>query len=238
MKKLFVSLLALSLVIASSPRSMAGDETPKLTTPKVSEEAERMSNSTTTLKEVLGIPEDGIPQSMVDNAAAIVVIPGLIKAGFIAGAKHGNGVMSARNKEGWSHPTFVSMSGGSVGWQAGVESTDLVLVFMSQKNVKALLNGEFTLGADASVAIGPVGRDAGAGTNPAVKAEIFTYSRSRGVFAGIALDGSHLSIDKDANVRYYGDGVVAEDLMLGTHPKVPKEADDFKATLNGLTKKS
>lgn len=238
MKKLTASFLALLLIFAIAPLSIAGDEAAKGTAPKASEESERMANSTTTLKEVLAIPEDGIPQSMIDNAAAIVVIPNLIKAGFIAGAKHGNGVMSARSKEGWSHPTFVTMSGGSVGWQAGIESTDLVLVFMSQKNVRALLNGEFTLGADASVAVGPVGREAGAGTNPAVKAEIYTYSRSRGAFAGIAVDGSHLGIDQDANVRYYGEGVVAEDLMLGTHPRAPKEAEQFKATLNSLTKKS
>jgi lipid-binding SYLF domain-containing protein len=227
MRQLLAAFMAMLLVGSIAATSMAG----------ANDEADRMANSTTTVKEVLSIPEDGIPQSMVDNAAAIVVIPGLIKAGFIAGAKHGNGVMSVRGEQGWSHPTFVTMTGGSVGWQAGVESTDLVLVFMSEKSVKALLNGEFTLGADASVAAGPVGRQASAGTNLTAQAEIYTYSRSRGVFAGIAIDGSHLGIDNDANVRYYGEGTKANDLLFGTHAKAPEGAEVFKVTLNDMTTK-
>jgi lipid-binding SYLF domain-containing protein len=109
---------------------------------------------------------------------------------------------------------------------------------MSQKSVNALLNGEFTLGADASIAAGPVGREASAGTNLSVKAEIYSYSRSRGIFAGIAVDGSNLGIDNDANGRYYGKGITANDVLLGAHSNAPKSADDFKLTLNNLTKKS
>jgi lipid-binding SYLF domain-containing protein len=238
MKKLFTLVTALAFLSSIAPASKAGDEKPKEAQAKVSDESERMTNSTTTLKEIIAIPEDGIPQSMFDNAAAIIVIPNLIKAGFIVGAKRGEGVMSVRNENGWTHPTFVNLTGGSIGWQAGVESTDLVLVFMSQKSVKALLNGEFTLGADASVAAGPVGRTASAGTNLSVKAEIYSYSRSRGVFAGLAVDGSKLGIDNDANGRYYGKGMTANQVLLGVHGAAPKSADDFKLTLNNLTKKS
>jgi lipid-binding SYLF domain-containing protein len=238
MNKLLSLVTAFALLSSIAPASKAGGEKPAETAAKVSDESERMTNSTTTLKEITAIREDGIPQSMIDKAAAIVVIPNLIKAGFIVGAKHGEGVMSVRNEKGWTHPTFVRMSGGSIGWQAGVESTDLVLVFMSQKSVKALLNGEFTLGADASVAAGPVGRDASASTNLSAKAEVYSYSRSRGVFAGLAVDGSNLGIDDDANGRYYGKGMTANTVMFGVHGAAPKSADDFKVTLNNLTRKS
>ena len=237
MNRLLASFMAALFVFSISAVAIADDETKSNEAASTTDESEKMTSATTTLKEVLAIPENGIPQAMLDNAAAIVVIPELIKAGFIAGAKHGDGVMSTRGKAGWSHPSFVTMSGGSIGWQAGVESTDLVLVFMSEKNVKDLLNGEFTLGADASVAVGPVGRQAAAGTNLSVKAEIYAYSRSRGVFAGIAIDGSHLGIDNDANVRYYGEGTTANALLFGEHAKAPAGAEGFKVTLNNLTKK-
>jgi lipid-binding SYLF domain-containing protein len=238
MKTLFAFLMAMALVLAIAPISMAGDEDSTDTKAKVSDESERMMNATTTLKEVIGIPEDGIPQSMFDNAAAIVVIPSLVKAGFIIGARRGEGVMSVRGEKGWTHPAFVNLTGGSIGWQAGVSSTDLILVFMSEKNVKALLNGEFTLGADAAVAAGPVGREASAGTNLSVKAEIYSYSRSRGLFAGVAIDGSQLGIDDDATARYYGEGMTASKVLYGTHDKAPESAERFKLTLNDLTNKS
>jgi len=238
MKQLFTFVMAMAFLFSIAPASKADDEKPKETAAKVSDESERMMNATTTLKEIVDIPEDGIPQSMFDNAAAIIVIPNLIKAGFIVGGKRGEGVMSVRSGKDWTHPTFVNLTGGSIGWQAGVESTDLVLVFMSEKSVKALLNGEFTLGADASVAAGPVGRTASAGTNLSAKAEIYSYSRSRGIFAGIAVDGSNLGVDNDANGRYYGKGMTANDVLFGAHGKAPESADDFKLTLNNLTNKS
>jgi lipid-binding SYLF domain-containing protein len=194
-----------------------------------------MMNATTTLEEVIGIPEDGIPKTMLENAAASVVIPSLVKAGFSVGAKRGEGVMSIRGKNGWTHPAFVNLTGGSIGWQAGVSSTDLVLVFMSEKNVKALLDGEFTLGADAAIAAGPLGREASAGTNLSVKAEIYSYSRSRGLFAGIAIDGSQLGIDNDATARFYGKGMTATKVLYEAHDKAPESANRFKQTLNSLT---
>ncbi|MEJ2723017.1 MAG: lipid-binding SYLF domain-containing protein [bacterium] len=203
---------------------------------KMSNVAERVSDATTTLEEITRIPEKGIPKEMLENAAAIVVIPNLVKAAFVVGGEHGKGVMSVRGKDGWSLPTFVQMTGGSVGWQAGVQATDLVLVFMSERNVKALMNGEFTLGADASVAAGPVGRNASAGTNPKITAEIYSYSRSRGAFAGISLDGSKLSIDNDANAQYYGKGATAESILWGTDTVPPKSAKGFQVALADLAK--
>jgi lipid-binding SYLF domain-containing protein len=238
MKTLFAYLMAVGLMVSMTPASQAGGDTPKNADVEVSDETERMTNATTTLKEIVGIPEDGIPQSMLDNAAAIVVIPGLVKASFIVGGKRGEGVMSVRNVTGWTHPTFVNLTGGSIGWQAGVSSTDLVLVFMNEKTVKELLNGEFTLGADAAVAVGPVGRVASAGTNLELKAEIYSYSRSSGLFAGISVDGSQLDVDNDANVRYYGAGRNASDVLYGASAKAPQSADEFKLTLNKLTHRS
>ncbi len=238
MKTLFAFLIAAAVVLANAPLSMAGDKDSTDSTTTVSDESQRMMNATTTLEEVIGIPENGIPQTMFDNAAAIIVIPSLVKAGFIIGAKRGEGVMSIRGEKGWGHPAFVNLTGGSIGWQAGVSSTDLILVFMSEKNVKALLNGEFTLGADAAVAAGPVGREASAGTNLSAKAEIYSYSRSRGLFAGVAIDGSQLGIDNDATARYYGDGMTASKVLYETHDKAPESAEHFKLTLNNLTKKS
>ena len=187
-----VILMFVVFVLAAALQTMAapGDEQKpekKTSNEKMSNDAERVNDATTTLEEITRIPEKGIPKEMLENAAAIVVIPNLVKAAFVVGGEHGKGVMSVRGKDGWSLPTFVQMTGGSVGWQAGVQATDLVLVFMSERNVKALMNGEFTLGADASVAAGPVGRNASAGTNPRITAEIYSYSRSRGAFAGISL---------------------------------------------------
>jgi lipid-binding SYLF domain-containing protein len=230
--KLFLTLLTAAVLAGSFGRiSLAGND-------KAAEESKRMTDAAITLEEIAGIREGGIPQSMMENAAAIVVIPGLVKAGFIIGGKRGKGVMSVRNDDGWSRPSFVTLTGGSVGWQAGVQSTDLVLVFMSRKNVTALLDGEFTLGADASVAVGPVGREAGAGTNLPFKAEIYSYSRSRGVFAGISVDGSRLNIDTDANARFYGKGTKTEDLLFGARGEVPESAEQFRMKLDDVSRKS
>jgi lipid-binding SYLF domain-containing protein len=165
-----------------------------------------------------------------------VVIPDLLKAGFIAGVKSGNGVMASHKANGWTHPAYVKLAGGSIGWQAGVESTDLVLVFMSEKHVQKLLNGEFTLGADASVAVGPVGRQGSIGTNENAKSAVYTYSRSKGVFAGISLDGSKISIDKESNERVYGTGANVHSIINGQQAKAPAEAEAFKTTLNTMTK--
>jgi lipid-binding SYLF domain-containing protein len=226
MKKLIASCVALALALAVVP-SFADDK---------ADDVKKLTEATTTIKEILSIPENGIPQEMLDNAAAVVVIPDMVKAAFIVGGRGGDGVMALHGAQGWSLPAFVEAGGGSVGLQAGIEEADLVLVFMSEKHVNKILNGEFTIGADASVSAGPVGRQASAGTNENAKSAIYAYSRSAGVFAGVALDGTKIDIDEEANVRVYGTGANVNSIVHGKQAKAPAEAETFKTTLNSLTK--
>ena len=159
------------------------------------------------LHETMGVPVRQIPARLLDDAQGIAIIPNVIKIGFIAGIRRGQGVVMVREPNGaWSLPQFVTLTGGSVGWQAGVQGTDVVLVFMTQKSVQGLLTGKFTIGADVAAAAGPVGRNAAAATDGRLKAEILSYSRSRGLFAGVALDGSVIETNAVAQTTYYGTG--------------------------------
>jgi len=168
-------------------------------------EAKTVQESADVLKEIMKIPEKGIPPALLRDARAVAIIPGVIKGAFIVGGRHGTGVLLVRGENGrWSDPIFVSITGGSVGWQVGGTSTDLILVFKSLKDVDKLRKGKFTLGADAAVAAGPVGRNAEAATDVMLKSEILSYSRSRGLFAGVALEGAALLVDDDADAAYYG----------------------------------
>jgi lipid-binding SYLF domain-containing protein len=151
----------------------------------------------------LQIPQ--IPESLLANVHAVAIIPDVIKLGFVVGGQRGHGVIVVREVNGaWRAPLFVTITGGSIGWQAGAQATDFVLVFKSQKSVDGLMRGTFTLGADAAIAAGPVGRRAGAATDAELKAEIYSYSRTRGLFAGVSLEGSALQVDDRANAAYYG----------------------------------
>ena len=181
------------------------------------------------LEESSRMPEKTIPPTLMKNAAGIAVIPSLVKAGFVVGGRHGKGLMSIRGQDGrWTYPFFVTLTGGSVGWQIGVQTSDIVLVFTTKKSIDSIRRGKFTLGADASVAAGPVGRHAEAGTDLNLKAEIFSYSRSRGLFAGVALEGSSLAIDHVANAAFYNTpGIDLAALMAGQVKKLPPEADGF-----------
>lgn len=157
------------------------------------------------LGELMAIPARQIPRRLMDEAQGIVIVPNVVKIGFIAGARRGHGVVLVRDAEGeWSLPQFVTLTGGSVGWQAGVQGTDIVLVFTTRKGVEGLLRGKFTIGVDAAVTAGPVGREMAAGTDATLQSEIYSYSRSRGLFLGVAVDGSALEIDNEAHVFYYG----------------------------------
>lgn len=157
------------------------------------------------LADFVAIPARRIPQHLLAEATAVAVIPDVTKIGFVAGVRRGHGVVMVRDAEGeWSLPQFITLTGGSVGWQAGVQGTDVVLVFMTKKSIEGLLRGKFTIGADASAAAGPVGRNAAAATDFRLKAEILSYSRSRGLFVGLALDGSAIEIDANAQVAFYG----------------------------------
>ncbi len=154
--------------------------------------------------EIMAIPANGIPASLLANAQGIVIVPDLVKGGFVVGARYGRGIVMVRDERGfWRPPAFVTLAGGSVGWQIGLQVTDIILVFKSRSSVDNLMRGKFTVGADAAAAAGPVGREAAAATDAGLRAEIYTYSRSRGLFAGVSLDGSVLQIDHTANAAFY-----------------------------------
>ena len=170
------------------------------------------------LDELRGGRDEVIPDRLLERAYGIAVIPDLTKVAFFAGGRRGHGVLVVRDRQGrFTSPVFITMTGGSFGWQWGVQSADIVLVFTTPKGVEGISGGKVTLGADASVAAGPVGRQASAATDPTFKAEVYSYSRSRGVFAGLALDGTVISIDDDADAAFYGKpGIAAGDLLSGS----------------------
>lgn len=201
-----------------------------------SRELERADNAREVLDKVINMPENRIPFSLMERAQAVAVIPGVVKAGFVFGGQGGRGLLSVRQEDGsWSLPVFLTFGGGSVGFQAGVQSTDVVLVFTSRRSVNTILNGTFTLGADAAVAAGPVGRQTSAATDHRLDAEIYSYSRSRGLFAGISLDGSVLNVDHRANERVYGSNVSARRVFAGEVGERPRQIIDFTDMLEELS---
>ena len=170
-----------------------------------------VDDSRDVLNEIMSIPASGIPASLLANAQGIVIVPDLVKGGFILGLRHGRGIVMVRDERGsWRPPSFVTLTGGSVGWQIGLQVTDVVLVFKTRSSVQGLLRGKFTIGANAAAAAGPVGREAAAATDTQLLAEIFTWSRSRGLFAGVSLDGSALEIDQKGNTAFYGGANVTD----------------------------
>ncbi|MCA9237027.1 MAG: lipid-binding SYLF domain-containing protein [Planctomycetales bacterium] len=167
-------------------------------------EEETVRESIEALNEIMAIPAQAIPQRMLAGAEGIAVIPNVIKGGLVIGARHGRGTLMVRDENrNWHAPLFVTITGGSVGWQAGVQSTDVILVFKTKKSIQGILSKKFTLGVDATAAAGPVGRQAAAATDIQLQAEIFSYARSRGLFLGASLDGSMLKVDGMANAAYY-----------------------------------
>jgi lipid-binding SYLF domain-containing protein len=190
-----------------------------------SDEDARAANAVRVLSEIQAIPEDAIPDRMLDSAHAIVVVPDSIKAGLVIGARRGHGLLSVKRADGtWSNPAFVTLTGGSIGLQAGVQSSDIVLVFTSPRGVDSIVNGKITLGADAGVAAGPVGRSASAATDGELKAEIWSWSRARGLFAGVALDGAVLSIDDGADQAVYGAGTTPRMIFENRYAQRPSNA--------------
>lgn len=176
---------------------------------------ERAQKAATVLNEMMGIPEDRIPDDLMERAKAIAVFPDVVKGAFGIGGRYGKGLVSQRMANGrWSPPAYVEIGGGSLGFQIGVSSTDLVLVFTNDEGVRSLLKGKVTLGADASVAAGPVGRHASAATDVKLNSAIYSYSRAKGLFAGVALDGAAVTMDDSANRKVYGQSVTGEDILL------------------------
>ncbi len=201
-----------------------------------STEDARAHNAVRVLTDIQAIPESAIPDKLLDEARAVVVVPDTIKAGLIIGGRRGHGLMSIKTADGtWSNPSFVSLTGGSIGLQAGVQSSDVVLVFRSDRGLESIVNGKFTLGADAGVAAGPIGRSASASTDGELKAEIWSWSRARGLFAGVALDGAVLAIDDRANEAVYGRDTTPRMIFEG-RAQAPSEAVvDFRDTLEEAT---
>ena len=197
------------------------------------QEPKKIEDCIDVVKAIKAIPEEGIPYILLRNAQGIMIIPGVIKLGFVIGGRYGTGILLVRDDQGnWSDPVFVSIAGGSLGWQIGAESTDLILVFKTKMSVSGILKGKFTLGADASVAAGPVGRSAEGATDVMLKSEILSYSRSRGLFAGVSLEGASLAVDEDATDAYYGKkGLHTADILAGKGGKMSPATRELKALL-------
>jgi lipid-binding SYLF domain-containing protein len=198
-----------------------------------SREDARAQNAVRVLTDIQAIPESAIPDKLLDEARAIVVVPDSIKASLVVGGRRGHGLLSVKNADGsWSNPAFVTLTGGSIGFQAGVQSADIVLVFRSDRGLESIVNGKFTLGADAGVAAGPVGRNASAATDGEMKAEIWSWSRARGLFAGVALDGAVLAIDDAADEAVYGRDTTPRMIFEGRASQRPSDAVvDFRDRL-------
>lgn len=190
---------------------------PLSATPDKGDTEKRLQEAANTIDEIMSAPDKGIPADLFQKAACVTIVPGVKKAAFVIGAKYGRGFMVCRNgKGGWTAPAGVRVEGGSVGFQIGGAETDVVMLVMNQDGVNKLLSNKFTFGADASATAGPVGRSASAATDAQLKAEILTYSRSKGLFAGVSLEGATLRTDEDANKDLYGKAVSNKDIVAGT----------------------
>jgi len=192
----------------------------------------RIQEAANVLKEIHAVPDKDIPQDLWNKAACVIVVPGLKKGAFVLGGEYGKGLMSCRRDRMWSAPIFMQVGKGSVGFQIGAQSIDLVLLVMNTTGTQKLLRNKVTLGVEASVAAGPVGRDARAATDAQLKAEILSYSRTQGLFAGINLSGGVVKADEDDNEDLYGVGVSPRDVVLGTTIRSPQAAEPFMNALD------
>src|SRR5438132_2635218 len=187
---------------------------------KLADATKEAQKASDVFTEIMNVPDKAIPQNLLDKAEAIAVFPGVIKAGFIVGGRGGSGVISRRVRGGWSAPAFFNLGGGSIGLQIGASSTDYVLLFMNDNAVESLLGDKFEIGGEGSAAAGPVGRSASASTDVKLNAQILSYSRSRGAFAGLELKGVVIKPDKEDNLQVYG--MTARDILTGAN-KIPME---------------
>ncbi len=226
--KVLSAVLLVVLLLACTP----------LFSQESSEVNDRVVRGAVVLKEIMGTPDKSIPQDLLDGGACVVVIPGMVRGAFVFGANYGKGEISCRTENGhgpWSPPSMVLMSGGSFGLQIGAQATDLVLVVMNLSGMESLLDSQFTLGGDANVAAGPVGRTAAAKTDVLLGAKILAYSRNKGIFAGVSLNGEVVRADKNANFVLYKQNLSARDILFKGLPDVPRDAKIF---MDELTKAS
>lgn len=219
------SLVGLLSFVNPAPLRAADDDT---------KETDRVRNAGKVAKEIMDIPDD-IPQDLINKADCVIVLPSVLKAAFIVGASYGRGVMTCRGGDNfrgpWGPPSMMALEGGSFGFQIGGQATDFVLLIMNERGASAILSSKVKLGADASAAAGPVGRTAAAATDVTLRAEVLTYSRSRGLFAGVSLEGSTLRPDNDANERLYGKKIEAKEIVLHRAVPIPASAKLLIATL-------
>ncbi len=191
---------------------------------------ERLTNAQAVVNEIMSTPDKGIPESILAGASCVVVIPSFKKGAFLVGAQYGQGAATCRTSKGWSSPVFIQLTGGSFGFQAGGQATDLVLVAMNQNGLQDMLKNKFKIGGDAAASAGPVGRNAQAGTDWKLNAEFLTYSRSKGLFAGIDLDGTVLSQNQEDTRTFYGADLPYEQVLKGNQP-TPEDARPFVRTV-------
>ena len=216
--------IVLLVVIVSFGSVMAADEQ------KASKASDRVQASADVLNEIQSAPDSGIPQEILSRSECVAVVPSMLKGGFIVGAKYGRGVASCRTSKGWSAPAFFMVTGGSFGFQIGGQAVDLVMLIMNHDGMQHLLSSQFALGADASVAAGPVGRHAEGNTDWKMRAQVLTYSRARGVFAGVSLNGAVMKQDKNSTREFYGHMVTFKAALTG-EVEPPAPANPFLTTL-------
>ncbi len=195
---------------------------------------ERVQRAGTVFNEIMSAPDNSIPGNVLEKAKCIAIVPSMVSAGFMVGGKHGRGVATCRTSSGWSAPAFFDVTGGSYGLQIGAQKTDLVMLIMNEKGMEHLLSSKFELGGEAGVAAGPVGRQGTAATDWKMNAEVLTYSRSKGVFAGVDLSGASIKQDEDATKAFYGQNVSFKDALTGQVPP-PAGARDFLAQIKTAT---
>src|ERR1700735_4646501 len=212
-----------TILLAAGPIARASDR---------QNDSDRMQKAAQVFKEIMDTPDKGIPHDLLDSAKCIAIIPGDKKFAFIFGGNYGRGVATCRTAHGWSAPMFLAIDGGSVGYQIGGSSTDLVMLFMNDRALHSLLSDKFKLGANASVAAGPVGRNASAGTDLRLNAEILSYSRAKGVFAGVSLDGAVVQADKSGDESMYGRNIDRHEILRGK-VAVPASARGLLSEIGG-----
>jgi len=217
MNKILISLV----VLLATTAAFAGDR---------ENDVERLNTGATVIKEIMSAPDSGVPDEIINNAKCIAVIPSMLKAAFGVGGSYGKGVASCRTEKGWSAPAFFSLKGGSFGFQIGGQAADIIMLIMNDEGMNNLLESKFKLGADASVAAGPVGRHADASTDWKMRAQVLTYSRARGVFAGISLNGAVINQHKEDTRDFYGRLVPFRTILRGNIAS-PKDAEIWHDTL-------
>lgn len=230
-----------ALILVAVPLALSGPAFGRLPAQEkgpAAGQVKKVEDAIRVLEEMMKESDKSIPVGLIGDCAGLAIIPDVIKAGLFIGGRHGKGVLLVRTKDGWTNPAFIDIKGGSVGWQAGVESADVILVFRTPRSIENITEGKFTLGADAGVAAGPLGRSAEASTDTALKAEILAYSRSRGLYAGLTLQGSSIQEDRNANQNFYGmDSVSPKAIFMGKVTAVPEVAVKLRSALAELIKK-